>query len=87
VSPLLVRRICPCGRFDEFEERARPVGMGGVNDHSGNWRLGHRSRTDSPRAHGGLTRAMIGVWRRGLVVARARREINVTGFVFRSSVS
>jgi hypothetical protein len=53
----------------------------------GNWRLGHRSRTDSPRAHGGLTRAMIGVWRRGLVVARARREINVTGFVFRSSVS
>ena len=26
-SPSLVRRVCPCGRFDQFEERARPVGI------------------------------------------------------------
>jgi hypothetical protein len=43
------------------------------------------SRTDPPRAHGGLAPDMIGVRRADLVVARARREINVAGFAFRSS--
>jgi hypothetical protein len=81
----LVRRICPCGRFDQFEERTRPVGSGGVNDHRDNWRLGHRRGRIPPRAHGGLALAMIGVRRPDLVVARARREINVAGFAFRSS--
>ena len=45
------------------------------------------SRTDPPRAHGGLAQVMIGVRRPDLVVARARREINVAGFAFRSSGS
>ena len=33
---------CPLGGFDQFEQRAWPVGIGGVKDPSDHWRLGHR---------------------------------------------